>query len=355
MHRLVWIGALGMLLLLGCGPGGDSVALPTVSSTAAVVVANGPTADPPTATSTRRPQPTIHWITATPSATVGALSPTGTTTPTVAPPTLTATPAAPTISQPPNTCQTPAGWERYTILPGQFLGALAACVGVSVGELMAANCLVSDLILAGDELALPRACSASPSTDPGTTGEPAAPQVTRAGPTFKPGAPPPSECRGNLTIAPPSGPAGTVVSISSGDFTSGAQANVFFEPYPVPANSPWINVVATVDATGHITAAVPTFNFDPAVIKIKVVLLDGACSVAPFMLTSPPPPVMPPTATPTAEPPTDTPTVVATPTAEPPTDTPPAAATPTAEPSPTDTLPAAATPTSTPALTPGAP
>ena len=165
MRKLVWMVMLGVVLL-GCGQARSDAVIEAPTDTAAAIIVDDPTGDQPTATRTLHP--TIRWITATPSPIPAATLPAGTTPAVVAPPTEsppppqpTATPAAPVISQGvPGACPTPTGWQGHTVLPGQFLSTLAACVGVSMDELRAANCLASaDFIIAGEKLTVPRNCA----------------------------------------------------------------------------------------------------------------------------------------------------------------------------------------------------
>ena len=90
------------------------------------------------------------WPTASPAATATGAA--------------TATPTAvgevsPTPPSPVACGGRPAGWFPQPIQPGDTVGALAACVGASVGEVLAANCLTAnDPIFAGGTLWLPHLC-----------------------------------------------------------------------------------------------------------------------------------------------------------------------------------------------------
>jgi len=68
------------------------------------------------------------------------------------PPTATAT-LIPTWTPVP--CGPPAGWVRYLIQPGDNLHRLSLLLGVSIPQLMNANCLTSTQILAGSYLWVP--------------------------------------------------------------------------------------------------------------------------------------------------------------------------------------------------------
>jgi len=54
-------------------------------------------------------------------------------------------------------CPLPNGWLTYTVLPGDSLYAIARIVGISLEDLITANCLtVHDEITAGENLSVPR-------------------------------------------------------------------------------------------------------------------------------------------------------------------------------------------------------
>ena len=52
-------------------------------------------------------------------------------------------------------CVPPVGWARYTVRPGDTLGALAAYCGTTVDVVMQANCMQSTTIFVGTNLYLP--------------------------------------------------------------------------------------------------------------------------------------------------------------------------------------------------------
>ena len=67
-------------------------------------------------------------------------------------------PALPT----PTPCPVPSGWHPYTVQPGDTLLALAAARNVTSAEIMTANCLTAPLVRPGDSLYLPPPPTATP-------------------------------------------------------------------------------------------------------------------------------------------------------------------------------------------------
>ncbi len=104
-----------------------------------------------------------NTATPTPSATP-TLTPTSTRTPSPSP-----TPSATPTSTPITCASAPSGWLTYTVRAGDTLSGLAAATGVTLDELLAANCLsISSLLIAGQPLFLPRmpATTAAPLAAP---------------------------------------------------------------------------------------------------------------------------------------------------------------------------------------------
>ncbi|MGL4650968.1 MAG: LysM peptidoglycan-binding domain-containing protein, partial [Caldilineaceae bacterium] len=84
----------------------------------------------------------------------------------------------------PCTPQVPNGWGIYTVIQGDHLTALARATGTTVREIAGANCLVSDVIVIGQTLAIPLnsalpvvspAAPAELNAAPASAPEPAAP------------------------------------------------------------------------------------------------------------------------------------------------------------------------------------
>ena len=66
-------------------------------------------------------------------------------------------------------CPIPAGWELYTILPGDRLSDLAAALGVNVAVLSESNCLAGNTLIEGSQLALPPLPTATFTSSPSPT------------------------------------------------------------------------------------------------------------------------------------------------------------------------------------------
>lgn len=99
-------------------------------------------------------------------------------------PTTTPTPAPTATCAPP-----PAGWTPYTVQTGDYLTALSRTYGVSVAEIIAANCLEITMIYVGQTLLLPVPAieTSSPSPVPtaaNTEAPPPAPTATTPSPAL---------------------------------------------------------------------------------------------------------------------------------------------------------------------------
>lgn len=81
-------------------------------------------------------------------------------TPAVIPYTSTALPPTQTA------CPPPAGWQIHTVQAGETIGELAIQYGISVQELLAANCLSSEISIAGAQLFIPPVLTSTPSIIP---------------------------------------------------------------------------------------------------------------------------------------------------------------------------------------------
>lgn len=86
-------------------------------------------------------------------------------------------PAPTDTMQPTSTpCLPPAGWIRYQIQPNDTLLRISRAYGISVNQLMAANCLYSSYIQAGSTLYVPNVPTRTP--QPSTTDTPSVPTDT---------------------------------------------------------------------------------------------------------------------------------------------------------------------------------
>ncbi|HEX5808482.1 MAG TPA: LysM domain-containing protein [Anaerolineales bacterium] len=76
--------------------------------------------------------------------------------------------------QPPVTCVSPAGWTARVVQPGDTLGSLALEAGITVRELVAANCQIgnANLIYPGQEVYLPPASAGTAQPRPTSSPQP---------------------------------------------------------------------------------------------------------------------------------------------------------------------------------------
>jgi LysM repeat protein len=135
-----------------------------------------PTVVPATArpAATQSPSPT-----STAAAPTSTASPTETDTPTPTP-TLTASPtasASPTLTFTASStvcvAAAPSGWEVYHIQPGDTLSHVATRGGITLEELMAANCLIDPgFIVVGETLFVPHAAQIVPTSSSGSSTAP---------------------------------------------------------------------------------------------------------------------------------------------------------------------------------------
>jgi LysM repeat protein len=63
-------------------------------------------------------------------------------------------------------CPPPAGWQVYTVQAGETIAELALQFGIPVQELLAANCLSSEITIAGAQLFVPPVITYTPSIVP---------------------------------------------------------------------------------------------------------------------------------------------------------------------------------------------
>lgn len=151
---------------------------PQPTNTATTVPSFTPSITP---SATRTPSPTATK-TSTPSITpsitpTASFTATKTTTPSSTPtltPSLTRTPP-PSKTPEPTICATtqPQGWQIYQVQPGDTLSGLAANRGITLTQLLSANCLTdSNFIVVGQRLILPPAPQIISTQPPGTIDTP---------------------------------------------------------------------------------------------------------------------------------------------------------------------------------------
>ena len=193
------------VFLLALSEGGIKLALPSPTSTSV------PTTTTPLASSTSAPTDTLQPTETTqPTETPAVSSPTATftssptatftsTTPTL-PPTRTQSPLPPPTlvptspPQPPAGCGQPASWVIYIVQPGDTLYSIGRTYGVTVEQLIFANCLTSTAIYPGQKLYVPNVAPQLP-TSTNTIG----PVVTNT-------QPPPTTPQPDNTLVPPAIP-----------------------------------------------------------------------------------------------------------------------------------------------------
>lgn len=350
MPRIV-LGLLLLLLIAGCGSD-ESPPTPAVDIiTPTAVVANVPTV---TASPTRV---VLTWVTATTTATVPSPASATVTAPEVTPP-----PTVPPIVTPPPgetapvACSWPSGWVAHRVAAGDTVGELAACVGATVADIVAANCLSQGgyLIFAGQTLALPRACAATLASaltpPPFSTSELTSPNLVSPVPIV-PTAPSPNGP--TILVTPNMVPAGTTVQLDFQGFFG--SDTVQLQMVRLGQTTACDTVYIASDANGRARFTIPAHAPRGLyqLIATSLVTVNGVtrqsrgsltvsessatsgCGLLPATAT--PEPTL--EATPTAE---GTPTGEATATAEP---TPTMTAAPTEEPAPTGTITPTAEPT----------
>lgn len=181
------------LILFGCTP-------PTIPTLTPVSVL--PTLEPPTATNIPTDTPPTDT------------TPTGTNRP-AGTPTLGAV-----ASAIPFTCNgLPSGWTvEYIVQSGDTLSILSQYTGISVADIMVANCLDNDRILAGQTLNFP-SMLASPTATITNTPQPDSTQTSTLTPTPTiVTAIPPGPGGERVEIAPPSGLPGTIFTVQIESF-----------------------------------------------------------------------------------------------------------------------------------------
>lgn len=159
-----------------------------------------------------------------------APAPTVTTGSTPAPPASAAT--APTPGGPACIPAPPPGWVTAVVRPGQTVGRLAECVGVSSAEIVAVNCLPNNgnLIYSGQSLYLPGSCAPAAiltSTPAGRNNGIDTPPTTP--PITTPGPPQPGD-DGQVTFEPARAAPGTLVLIRFSNFSRNELVTASFVP-----------------------------------------------------------------------------------------------------------------------------
>ncbi|MBN1146086.1 MAG: LysM peptidoglycan-binding domain-containing protein [Anaerolineales bacterium] len=177
--------------------------------------------------------------------------------PPVLPPTSTRPPSRPPTRIPapiPTICTLPPGWMLYTIRPGDTLLQIGRNYGASVQQLMAANCLSSTVIRAGDILYVPyRPPTLLPSLTPVPTRTPSA-TATRRPTTVAPSATP-TPTPTPTSVQPGTG---TPTSTPTPTFT-------LLPPSPTPTCTPtWVPThTATWTLLPPTSTSVPTATSTP--------------------------------------------------------------------------------------------
>lgn len=260
--------------------------------------------------------------------------------------TATATPAA-AATTPAATAPTPGpgcipapppGWVAAVVRPGDTIGRLAQCVGVSPAEIVAVNCLPNNgnLIYSGQSLYLPRPCvpTATPTTASRADGTDT---PTPTPPITTPGPPQPGE-DGIVIIDPQRAEPGALVFIKFSNFSRNELVTASF--VPLVTNVPLTTTVQAYmneDGVGQVGFFIPS-SFPTGRIAVKAE--DPYQSGEGLLIVLSPAPTPTATATPTA-------TTITT-------ETPTATPEPTLTPTPDGAAEASATPTETiePASTP---
>jgi LysM repeat protein len=139
-------------------------------------------------------------------------------------------------------CGPPPGWPLVTVQPGETLYALSLRYGVTVNALRSANCLVGDLIKAGDRLYVPRRIVVPPTLPPTIIWWTPVPPDTET-PTVTPTA--------TLTAVPTETPTATLTPSSTPTPTE--------TPVLVPTWTPWpTRTPVTPEPTATQTAPPPS-------------------------------------------------------------------------------------------------
>jgi len=165
-------------------------------------------------------------------------------------PTPTYTPPPPTATRPAPTrvslvCRRPAGWTIYIVRSGDYLYRIGLAYGVTVNQLMVANCLNSITIITGQRLYVPNVPTRTPVMTPtlapsATAGAPT-PTTGVSSPTPRPSAtqttpPNTNPTATNTPVTPPASPTST---------NPPPPTNTSAPPTPTPYPTPVIQPTTT--------------------------------------------------------------------------------------------------------------
>ena len=153
-----------------------------------------------------------------------------------------------TPSPPPITCGPPHGWVKYTVQSKDTLYHLSQAYGVSVSELMVANCLPSTLIQTGLQLYVPNVATRTPSVQATQTPTPYKTDT----PTFEP------TLTASETPTPTNLPSSTFTAIPS--LTPVPPTAVQPTKTPVPSQT---NIIMPSITLTSPTTSTPTEVFSP--------------------------------------------------------------------------------------------
>jgi len=311
----------GVLAACDAAPAGEVVeempppSLPAASATSGPGASSeSPPASPTWPPFLQSPTPAGHSAAVAEVATAAGATEAGATV--VATPAVATTAAAtPAFAPPPGPGCTPApppGWVAAVVRPGDTIGRLAQCVGVSPAEIVAVNCLPNNgnLIYSGQLLYLPRPCAPTATPTPGNRidgiGTPSpTPLITTPGP------PQPGD-DGMVTIEPQRAEPGVLVIIKFSNFSRNELVTASF--VPLVTNVPLTTTVQAYmneDGVGQAGFFIPS-SFPTGRIAVKAE--DPYQSGEGLLIVLPPAPTVTATVTPTGITITETPTATPEPT-----------------------------------------
>ena len=133
----------------------------------------------------------------------------------------TAPTAQPTETPTSQQCVPPEGWVAYTIQPGDTLLSLANATGITIADIKAANCMLQDLLVAGEKLYLP--FLPPPPPPPPAPVIPAPPVTAEPPASPEPNCETPFSCPGDLGLTLVVDPGGGNRPVGFEPCTSGAE------------------------------------------------------------------------------------------------------------------------------------